>query len=115
MTGERKCCVILTTCSDKKEAEGLARLLVEQRLAGCVQISAVTSLYEWEEEIQKDDECLLLIKARSDLYSEIEGVISGNHSYEVPEIIKIPIEDGLDAYLGWIDRVSRKEALRRAP
>jgi periplasmic divalent cation tolerance protein len=108
MTVEKRYCVVLTTCGDKDEAEGLARLLVEKRLAACVQISGVTSVYEWEKEIQRDDELLLVIKARADLYGEIEGAISDNHSYEVPEIIKIPIEEGLDAYLGWIDEVSRK-------
>jgi len=108
MTVKNRYCVVLTTCGDKDEAERLASLLVEKRLAACVQMSGVTSLYEWEKEIQKDNETLLVIKARADLYGEIEGAISDNHSYEVPEIIKIPIEEGLDAYLGWIDEVSRK-------
>jgi periplasmic divalent cation tolerance protein len=108
MTVEKRFCVILTTCGNKEEAEGLSRLLIEKKLAACVQITGVTSFYEWEKEIQKDDELLLVIKARADLYSEIEGALSDNHSYEVPEIIKIPIEDGLDSYLGWIDKVSRK-------
>lgn len=108
MTGENGYCVILTTCGDKEEAERLAQMLLTKRLAACVQISGVTSLYEWENEIQKDNELLLVIKARADLYGEIERAISDNHSYEVPEIIKIPIESGLEAYLGWIDTVSRK-------
>ncbi len=108
MTGEKRYCVILTTCGDEGEAEVLARLLIEKKLAACVQITGVTSLYEWEKEIQKDKELLLVIKARADLYGDIERAISDNHSYEIPEIIKIPIEDGLDAYLGWVDEVSRK-------
>ena len=108
MTQHNEYCVILTTCGDEEEAERLARLLIEKKLAACIQLTGVTSFYEWERKVNRDSEILLLIKTRSSLYEEIESVISENHSYELPEIIKLSIDNGLDGYLGWIDEVSRK-------
>lgn len=100
-------CVILTTCPDREEAERLARLLVESRLAACVQMTGVTSFYEWSGALNRDDEQLLLIKAPSSSYGEIEAVISRNHPYDVPEIIRIPVTAGSERYLQWIDTVTK--------
>ena len=99
-------CVVLTTCGGKEDAEKLASLLVESRLAACVQITGITSLYEWNGEVNRDDEQLLLIKATTAQYDKIEEMISQNHRYDVPEIIQIPITDGSDAYLQWIAAVT---------
>ncbi len=99
--------VILTTCGSRDEAERLARLLVETRLAACVQVTGVTSFYEWDGALNRDDEQLLLIKAPSASYGAIEECISRNHSYDVPEIVRIPITAGSDAYLHWIDAVTK--------
>ena len=100
-------CVILTTCANREEAERLARLLIEARLAACVQMTGVTSFYEWDGALSRDDEQLLLIKAPSSSYGEIEACISHNHSYDVPEIIQIPILAGSESYLKWIDTVTK--------
>lgn len=100
-------CLILTTCPNRDEAERLARLLVELRLAACVQVTGVTSFYEWDGAINRDDEQLLVIKAPSASYDEIEAAISRNHSYDVPEIVRIPITAGSEEYLRWIDAVTR--------
>ncbi|MBN2539430.1 MAG: divalent-cation tolerance protein CutA [Deltaproteobacteria bacterium] len=107
MPDSKEYCVILATCANKEDAEKLACLLVESRLAACVQIMGVTSFYEWDGAVNKDDEQLLLIKAKSVHYDEIEEFISQNHRYDVPEIIQIPITDGSDAYLKWIAAVSK--------
>lgn len=100
-------CMILTTCPNMDEARELASGLVGERLAACVQITGITSCYEWKGKVNMDSEQLMLIKAKASLYPDIEEFITKNHSYEVPEIVKIPIEDGLKSYLNWIDEVSR--------
>jgi len=107
MPESKEYCVILTTCGNKEEAEKLARLLIESRLAACVQITGVTSFYEWGGAVNRDNEQLLLIKAKSAHYDKIEELISRNHSYEVPEIVQLPISDGSEAYLKWIAAVSK--------
>lgn len=106
MAQAEKYCVILTTCASREEAERLARLLVESRLAACVQMTGITSFYEWDGALGRDDEQLLLIKAPSASYGKIEAFISQNHSYDVPEIVQIPIRAGSEAYLKWIDSVT---------
>lgn len=98
--------VILTTCATIDEAETIALMLVERRLAACVQITNITSYYEWKGKVTSDAEQLLLIKARSDAYQAIEQAITEHHSYEVPEIVQLPIQAGLDKYFSWIDEVS---------
>ena len=99
-------CFIMTACSSREEAENLASSLVKNRLAACVQITEITSFYEWKNKFTKDNEMLLLIKAKAALYKEIEAFISRNHSYEVPEIIELPIRNGLGSFFNWIDEVS---------
>ena len=100
-------CLIMTTCGSREEADGLAHGLVENHLAACVQISSVTSFYKWEQKINRDEELLLFIKTRSECYRRAEEFIARNHSYEVPEIIQIPILSGLADYLGWIETATR--------
>ncbi|TFG91281.1 MAG: divalent-cation tolerance protein CutA [Syntrophobacterales bacterium] len=106
MSQAKEYCVILTTCANREDAERLARLLVESRLAACVQMTGVTSFYEWGGALNRDDEQLLLIKAPSASYGEIEAFISQNHRYDVPEILQLPIRAGSEAYLKWIDTVT---------
>ncbi len=98
--------VIVTTCPDAESAEKLARLLNEDRLAACVQVSSITSFYSWKGTVVKDAEQLLLIKAPADNYGRIEEAIQKNHPYEIPEIIELPIARGYAPYLAWIDEVS---------
>jgi periplasmic divalent cation tolerance protein len=96
-------CIILTTYPDLREAKSLASLLIRSRLAACIQITDITSCYEWEGTLKTDTEHLLSIKTRSENYVEIEGVILQNHPYEIPEIIQVPITEGYERYLQWID------------
>lgn len=101
--------MILVTCGSKDEAERLAEGLVRGRLAACVQILPITSFYEWKGEMNRDDELLLLVKTTAGRYGDVEAFIKANHSYEVPEIIQVPIERGLPDYLAWIDANTRRE------
>ncbi len=96
-------CVILTTAGSPEEADRLAEMLVSRRLAACVQMIPMTSCYTWKEQVTKEAETLLLIKTAAHLYHEVEAAIVENHSYEVPEVVQIPITQGLDRYLGWIE------------
>lgn len=95
--------IILTTCPTDEEARELALKLVQEKLAACVQLSAVTSVYTWKGTTHQEPEIRLLIKTRTGLYPAVEAFIRQNHSYEVPEIVQIPITHGSDEYLGWMD------------
>jgi periplasmic divalent cation tolerance protein len=90
-------CVILTTAGNQVEANRLAEMLLLHKLAACVQ-----SHYTWKGQVHHEAEYLLLIKTASRLYDEVESAITENHSYEIPEIVQIPISQGLDSYLGWV-------------
>lgn len=100
-------CVILSTAGSQAEADRLAELLVSRRLAACVQIMPVSSCYVWKGELTRDAEFLLLIKTASHLYPQVQEAIVQNHSYEVPEVIRLPVEQGLGSYLGWIAENTR--------
>ena len=96
--------IILCTCPDKNTAENIARLLVKDRLAACVNIlPGITSVYTWQKQIETSQEHLLLIKANKTAYQAIAAAIKKQHPYEIPEIIAVPIENGLPEYLHWID------------
>jgi len=95
--------VIMTTAGSREEARRLARGLVEGRLAACVQMMPVDSVYEWNGEVREDAELLLLVKTRRDRFADVETWLRRHHSYEVPEIIAVPVEAGLAAYLAWVD------------
>jgi len=96
--------VVLTTCDSEKQAEKLAQTLVHQRLAACVNIlPKARSIYRWEGKIEDSTEWLLLVKSRRDLFTALRAEIQKMHTYEVPEVIAIPVVDGAEAYLGWID------------
>jgi len=93
----------ITTTPDKESAKSIARLLVEKQFAACVQILPIESVYSWKGEICNEDEILLCIKSKPEFFDTIKTAIKENHTYEVPEIIQIPITDGLPEYLKWID------------
>jgi periplasmic divalent cation tolerance protein len=96
--------IVLTTCSSEKEAARLARHLVEQRVAACVNIlPKARSVYRWKDKIESTAEYVLLIKSRRDLFAPLRAEIEKIHTYEVPEIVALPVVEGSEAYLGWID------------
>ena len=97
-------CVIFITAGSKEEAEKLSRGLVEKKLAFCVNtVPSIQSTYHWEGKIHVDNEILLIIKTLRRNYEELENWVQKNHSYDVPEIISIPIHKGLPEYLKAID------------
>jgi len=95
--------IIITTTADKDSARKIAKLLVEKRLAACVQMFPIESIYYWQDKICEENEITLFIKSKTALFEEIKAAIRENHVYEVPEIIQIPITNGLPEYLKWID------------
>ncbi len=95
--------LVLTNLPDRDAAEKLARRLVESRLAACVNIlNGCTSIYRWKGDVERADEVPVLIKTRAARYEEIEAAIREQHTYEVPEVIAVPIASGLDDYLQWV-------------
>jgi periplasmic divalent cation tolerance protein len=96
--------VVLTTCDSEKQAEQLARHLVDQHVAACVNILPKgRSIYRWKNKVEDATEHLLLIKTRRDLFTSLRAEIEKIHTYKVPEIIALPVVDGSEAYLAWID------------
>ena len=105
------CLLVVTNLPDRESAEKLAALLMERRLAACVNILApCSSVYRWQGEIQHDEEHPLLIKTAQDRYAELEASIRANHPYELPEIIAVPLTYGLPAYLHWVESETRASA-----
>ena len=104
---ENEYSVVITTTGNKEDAEKIANVLLAERLAACIQVNEIKSYYSWKGTVNVDDEKLLLIKCKTKDYAEIETIIKANHSYEIPEIIQIPVSSGLPAYLGWISEVTK--------
>lgn len=93
----------LTNLPDRAAAERLAEALVEQRLAACVNILApCRSVYRWKGAVQRDEEHPVLIKTTEERYPALEAAIRAAHPYELPEIVAVPVERGLPAYLEWV-------------
>lgn len=99
--------VILCTVPNEDIASNIAKVLVEEKLAACVNIvPGLLSVYSWKGEICRDRELLCIIKSREELFEKIESAIKRNHPYEVPEIIALPIIKGHAPYLAWIHDVT---------
>jgi periplasmic divalent cation tolerance protein len=95
--------VVLVTVGSEEEAEKIARNLVEGKLAACANIvSPIRSIYFWEGKVTDDREWLLLIKTRESLFPQVEKRVKELHSYQVPEVIALPILAGSQAYLRWV-------------
>jgi periplasmic divalent cation tolerance protein len=100
--------VVMTTCGGKEEAEMIASQLVEQCLAGCVQMFAIDSVYRWEGAVERAQEWMLLCKITSSDYEAVEAAIRSAHSYSTPEIIELGIERGAEAYLAWLQSATSR-------
>lgn len=97
-------CVIYCTVSSDQEGRVIADSLVQKKLAACVNmVTPVRSLYTWKGETCDDEERLLIIKSRVSIFEKVQKDIRALHSYDVPEIIAIPILAGDDQYLEWMD------------
>jgi periplasmic divalent cation tolerance protein len=102
--------LILSTASSHGEASRIAEILVTEQLAACVQLSPVESWYRWKEKIERSPETRLHIKTMAHLADQVEQRIRALHSYEVPEIVIIPITGGSADYLNWIGQSVRAES-----
>ena len=105
MENKHEYCMVISTCGNKESAKQIAKSLIDAKLAACVQMLPVASMYVWQDKVCEDDETALLIKTKTALFDKIVSVIKENHSYEVPEIIQLPVTDGLPEYLSWIDKM----------
>ena len=95
--------VVITNLPDESSARSLAESLVTARLAACVNILApCRSIYRWNGAVETTTEIPVLIKAPRDAYAALESAIVAGHPYELPEIIALPLTEGLPAYLGWV-------------
>jgi len=96
--------VVFSTCSTPEEAAKIARKLIEERLAACVNVTpGVRSFYRWKGAIEQTDECLLVIKSSRDLFDRLRVELEKAHTYEVPEVVAVAVVDGSPNYLNWID------------
>ena len=94
--------VILVTATSRQEADAIAQALIADNLAACVSFTQIHSVYKWQGKVNSDDEWQLVIKTHIDKFSQLETKVKEIHSYEVPEIIALPIVAGSLPYLNWI-------------
>jgi periplasmic divalent cation tolerance protein len=100
--------LVLTTCPDAATGESIARTLVDERLAACVNVlPPVRSIYRWRGRTESTEELLLVVKIRTRDYPAVERRIVKLHPYELPEVVAIPIASGLAGYLAWIEDPER--------
>jgi len=95
--------IIKTTYPNLRDSKKLAKILLEKKLAACVQFSKIESSYFWEGKIVADKEILVSIKTKADFYLKIEEIIQKNHSYKIPQILGITIDKASPSYLNWIE------------
>jgi periplasmic divalent cation tolerance protein len=100
--------VILCTVPDRGSGERIARSLVQERLAGCVNlVPGVVSIYRWEGEVKQEDELLLIIKTAAGRFEAVRAAITKLHPYDIPEVIALPIAEGDPKYLAWLTENSK--------
>ena len=96
--------VVLITAGSQEEADRIAHALVAEMLAACVNVlTGVTSVYRWEGEVQRDQEWLLVAKSTRQVLDDLVRRVQAIHSYDLPEIIALPVVGGSEAYLRWLD------------
>jgi len=110
MTDKR---LVLTTAGSREEAGKIAHALVKRRLAACVNIVPMESVYRWKEQVEENAECLLLIKTTAAAFDGLRDTIEELHSYELPECIAVVIQEGSSRYLNWIQASVAKEGRPR--
>jgi periplasmic divalent cation tolerance protein len=95
--------IVFCTCKNEQEALNLANAVIERKLAACVNVlPAVQSIYRWEGKVEISSEHLLLIKTTDERFAALRDAITQIHSYEVPEVMAVPVSDGTEKYLAWV-------------
>jgi len=103
--------VVFVTAKDKREAEKISQLLLEERIIACANIvSPVTSFFHWVGRVEMAEECLVVMKSRRDLFNEVAAHVKRLHSYEVPEVLAVPVVECSKAYLDWMSVVLKPKA-----
>ncbi|MDH5427172.1 MAG: divalent-cation tolerance protein CutA [Nitrospirota bacterium] len=98
--------VVLITTGSEAEARSIARVLVEQELVACVNVlPGVRSIFRWEGQVAEEQECLLMAKTVSQAFDRVATAVKSMHSYRLPEVIALPIQQGLPEYLSWVREV----------
>lgn len=111
MTVSTEIRLLLCTCPDQETAGRIAETLVGARLAACVNLlPGITSVYRWQGEVQREPEVLLLIKTAAARLPALTETLRGLHPYQVPEIIALPVTDGLPDYLNWVTACTQPDA-----
>ena len=106
---ESEAIVVLVTASTEEEAMTLGKMLVNQRLIACVNIlPRLKSIFQWEGKVAEEEECLMILKTVKPQYKALEKFIMSHHSYDVPEIIALPVVNGSESYLSWVHEMTRK-------
>ena len=100
----KKYILITTTFNNVQEAKKVIDILISKRLVSCCQLSNINSTYHWQGKIVTDQEYLLQMKSKKELFKEVEQTIKNNHSYETPQIVAYDIVEGSKEYLDWIEQ-----------
>ena len=104
-------CVVLTTLSNREDAESLVRRLVTDRLVACGTIvENALSIYEWQGKLEETPEVLVLLKTRQEHWEQLRAVVHKLHPYDVPELLALPVDGGLPAYLEWLAEQTTQES-----
>lgn len=113
-----KVVVVLVTCANEEQGASIARSLVGERLAACVNLVAgIRSIYRWRERLEDDRETLLLVKTRTQLLTRVERRVRELHTYELPEVVALPLCGGSRPYLDWLfdSTAPRRRSKARKP
>ena len=94
--------IVLTTIDSADSAQQIASALVDRKLAACVQISRIDSVYAWQGEVQRDPEWRLLVKTTAERYADVESAIRDLHTYDLPAVVAVPVERGYEPFLDWV-------------
>jgi periplasmic divalent cation tolerance protein len=96
--------VVLSTCATEEDAAKLARVLVEARVAACVTlVPGARSVYRWQGAVELAGECLLIIKSSRQLFESLRAALEEAHSYDVPEVLALPVVEGASKYMNWLE------------
>ena len=108
---DRQYVIVMVTVPNQEVGQQIASTLLEEKLVACVNfVTPITSFFSWQGEIERDDEVLLILKSRADLFERhLIPAVEAIHPYDVPEIIALPILTGAEKYLAWIDEVTLQE------
>ncbi len=94
--------MVITTVENRSQAQKLAQKVLQAKLAACVQLEDIESLYMWDGRLQNDGEVRIVFKTKATLYTKLQNLIKQHHPYDVPQIVEVAIEKGSQEYLDWI-------------